>query len=359
MPLNIPTFSPVVPFTPIKLAPLSDTEKDALAAMKARVRLASPDGNDNNIIPNGFDGEQLSQAKAFCNEACLLRYLRAHRFNVDGAAKGLRETLLWRKSYGTNDITPEDIESEAEQGNTYMNGFDNFGRPIIYIKKRGVLGDPEKNVKLVIYTLEQAIRLMPQGVERLTIVFDFTHYTRANSPPINISLMTLRVIMSHYPERLGVAYFVNAPWVFSLLWNIVQTFLDPVTKAKIHFIKCNNAAADATSSSTLAERDEKASRRASVAENKVRQVHRNPSSATVGTADNTPKTETPSQGVTVSQILTVIDPDQLEVAYGGNLDFVYDHDAYVRAYRQRLEELNAEEADAVNTATAALDQPGN
>lgn len=39
---------------------------------------------------------------------------------------------------------------------------------------------------------------------------------------------------SHYPERLGVIIVVNAPRLISLVWNVVRTYLDPVTRDKIH-----------------------------------------------------------------------------------------------------------------------------
>ena len=44
--------------------------------------------------------------------------------------------------------------------------------------------------------------------------------TRANSPPISVSLATLRIFADHYPECLHRCYFVDAPAIFGLLWAV-------------------------------------------------------------------------------------------------------------------------------------------
>ncbi|GBG28314.1 SEC14-like protein 2 [Hondaea fermentalgiana] len=38
---------------------------------------------------------------------------------------------------------------------------------------------------------------------------------------------------TYYPERLKVAYIINAPKIFSFIWKVVKTFLDVNTRAKI------------------------------------------------------------------------------------------------------------------------------
>jgi hypothetical protein len=37
----------------------------------------------------------------------------------------------------------------------------------------------------------------------------------------------------HYPERLGTCIVINAPFMLSFAWKIIQGFLDDVQKAKI------------------------------------------------------------------------------------------------------------------------------
>ena len=44
--------------------------------------------------------------------------------------------------------------------------------------------------------------------------------TRSNSPPVSVSLATLRIFANHYPERLHRCFFVDAPAVFGYLWAV-------------------------------------------------------------------------------------------------------------------------------------------
>lgn len=42
---------------------------------------------------------------------------------------------------------------------------------------------------------------------------------------------------NYYPETLGIAAILNAPWIFSACWTIIKVMLDPVTASKIAFLK--------------------------------------------------------------------------------------------------------------------------
>ena len=47
------------------------------------------------------------------------------------------------------------------------------------------------------------------------------------------------ISQNYYPERLGKLYLINAPWGFSGAFNMVKSFLDPVTVQKIHILGSN------------------------------------------------------------------------------------------------------------------------
>ncbi|XJO77294.1 hypothetical protein BDV3_001892 [Batrachochytrium dendrobatidis] len=229
---SLPQLEPTAPFQLPTVPELSSHNAAILVELRAFI-------DSDQLIPDLFEVGSPSYQRAvdYCTTPCLRRHLTSLKWNLAHAKQCIRETLVWREEYRPDLITAKDVESEAANGNTYINGMDKEGRPIIYVRKRGALGDPEKNVRLVVYTMECAIRLMPQGVEKMSMIFDFTHYAKANSPPIHITRMMLKFIISHYPERMGVAFFVNTPWVFGMLWNVISHFLDPATKSKIYFIK--------------------------------------------------------------------------------------------------------------------------
>lgn len=62
-------------------------------------------------------------------------------------------------------------------------------------------------------------RLPPSLSPRLRLLPSPPHCS-ANSPPLSVSLATLRVLADHYPERLAAALFVDAPPVFTWLWAV-------------------------------------------------------------------------------------------------------------------------------------------
>ncbi len=49
----------------------------------------------------------------FLSRECILRYLRATRWNVAEAKKRLEGTIVWRREYGTDTLTAEQIEPEV------------------------------------------------------------------------------------------------------------------------------------------------------------------------------------------------------------------------------------------------------
>lgn len=52
-----------------------------------------------------------------------------------------------------------------------------------------------------------------------------------------LAAATNRIMARHYPERLGYALMINAPWIFNATWVAMKTFVDAKTVAKIQFVK--------------------------------------------------------------------------------------------------------------------------
>lgn len=51
--------------------------------------------------------------QCFLTKECILRYLRATKWNVAEAKKRLEGTIIWRREYGTDTLTAEHIEPEV------------------------------------------------------------------------------------------------------------------------------------------------------------------------------------------------------------------------------------------------------
>jgi hypothetical protein len=56
----------------------------------------------------------LSEKERFwLTRECILRYLRATKWNVNEAKKRIEGTIVWRREYGTEEITAELVEPEV------------------------------------------------------------------------------------------------------------------------------------------------------------------------------------------------------------------------------------------------------
>lgn len=186
---------------------------------------------------------------AWLSESCLCRYLRARDWDVDAARTMLWETVQWRRAYGMYTYDVEGLRGELDLARPKMyvsDARDAAGRAVVINRKsKAPVRSHELGIRLVAYMMDKAARTAEAaGMEKWVWILDLAEYTRANSPPLSVSIGTLRMMQSHFPERLHRCFMVDAPWVFSLLWKALRGFADPVTREKIAFIS-NDAAGQA------------------------------------------------------------------------------------------------------------------
>ena len=172
----------------------------------------------------------------------LFRYLRAREFNIELSMKLLLSTLKWRDEFGTWNVADRyenELRKEMDTGKIYRSGKDKFGRPILYLRNRHQnTKDPENQMRFLAYVLELATHTMDitKGVEKWVIVIDFKGQTWSNTPSLSITKQTIDILLTHFPERLGVAFFVDFPKFFQVIWSAVQPFLTETTRQKIRFV---------------------------------------------------------------------------------------------------------------------------
>lgn len=71
----------------------------------------------------------------------------------------LKDTLAWRAEYKPEEITWEEIQSEAELKKvTILDHVDNDGRPVVFMRPRNEVpgGSNELKLKYVVYIMERA-----------------------------------------------------------------------------------------------------------------------------------------------------------------------------------------------------------
>lgn len=177
------------------------------------------------------------------DDACCRRYLRAREWDLAKATKMLEETVAWRKDFGVASLVEDKfptLELECATGKTYVSpGVDRAGRTTVIMRSRHEnTHDHDGNVANLVYHLERAVKKTTAGPEeKWNLMIDFEGYSLRNAPPMKTSKATLKAVQDYYPERLHKAYLVDAPWIFNAFFKLISPFIDPVTKAKIVFVK--------------------------------------------------------------------------------------------------------------------------
>ncbi|RKP12006.1 CRAL-TRIO domain-containing protein, partial [Piptocephalis cylindrospora] len=245
-------------------------------------------------------GEQEARERAWLSKECLLRYLRAHRWSVSSAKKGLAETLEWRRIYRPDMIPSEEVRVEGETGKTFPSGFDRVGRPIIYMRPRlENTKASDRQLRYVVFILERALAMMSPGVETVTLVIDYKGASMRQSPGLATCKSFLHILSHHYPERLGKAFVVDGPWYFFTLFRMLNPFMDPVTREKVWFV------------------DLERQKNMSLEENASSEGSSSSSSAS-----------SPGDNNKYTSLLYHIDPVMLDEVMGGKIHMPFDHGPY-------------------------------
>ncbi|KAJ2743139.1 hypothetical protein GGI20_003967 [Coemansia sp. BCRC 34301] len=184
------------------------------------------------------DGGSAMDAAGWLTDSRILIYLRASKGDHAQATRRLRATLEWRATYRPHAITPEMMRPEGATGKMYVNGYDRGGRPLLYMFPHlENTSDAKEHLRYIVFTMEQALRAMPQGATKLTIVIDASKFSPlAQSVPLSTAREFLQVLEKHYPDRLHKALVLSPPAYFVMFYHLVAPFIDPVTKAKIAFV---------------------------------------------------------------------------------------------------------------------------
>ncbi|KAJ5690083.1 hypothetical protein N7462_004475 [Penicillium macrosclerotiorum] len=167
---------------------------------------------------------------------CLLRYLRATKWNVAEAETRLQRTLTWRREYGMEKLTPDYISIENETGKQVIMGFDIHGRPCLYLLPSNQNTEKsERQIQHLVFMLERVIDLMGPDQETLALLVNFNETKSGQNASIGQAKQTLDILQNHYPERLGRALVINVPFVIWGFFKLITPFIDPQTRQKLKF----------------------------------------------------------------------------------------------------------------------------
>ncbi|KAM4058873.1 CRAL/TRIO domain-containing protein [Hirsutella rhossiliensis] len=190
------------------------------------------------------------------DDATLVRFLRARRWIVQDAAKQFKETQEWRNSidldhlYQTIDV---DIWDRTRWMVFQWTGRrDRHGHPI-YLFDLGAI--EVSNV----YGCERLLNDSDILGSRRTMP-PCTHVPGRTHPDVPVTMVTgivdvsgfsfktfwslyshaymlCRLFFGHYPETVSRMFLAGASPVFSIIWNYVRRWIDPVSSAKIVILR--------------------------------------------------------------------------------------------------------------------------
>ncbi|KAI4126880.1 MAG: hypothetical protein LQ347_004812 [Umbilicaria vellea] len=228
--ITTPFLRPLIIAKPSPLRTLTSDQETKYASLHATA--SSWTAIPTTSARNSPDSPITPSERMWLTRECLLRYLRATKWNTADAATRLLGTLTWRREYGVEKLDAEYISPENATGKQVIMGYDNVARPCLYlIPANQNTKESERQVQHLVFMLERTIDLMPPGQETLALLVNSTGST------VNIGQgrAVLNILQTHYPERLGRALVIKIPWAANVFFKLITPFIDPMTREKLKF----------------------------------------------------------------------------------------------------------------------------
>ncbi|XP_008784993.1 phosphatidylinositol transfer protein CSR1 isoform X2 [Phoenix dactylifera] len=162
------------------------------------------------------------------DEDMILWFLKDRKFSVEDAVSKLTKAIKWRQDFGVSGLSEESVKSLYGTGKAYVHDFlDISGRPVLVVvasKHFPAKQDPGENKKLCVFLIEKALSKLPSGTEEMLVIIDLRGFDMENAD-VQFLKYLIDVFYYYYPKRLGQVLFVDAPFVFQPLWQLVKPLL--------------------------------------------------------------------------------------------------------------------------------------
>ena len=190
------------PPAPVLTAEQAQKYDSLLSAIKAWTITPPPSAPKSLVFP------LTDEERMWLTRECILRYLRATKWSVSDAITRLLATLAWRREYILDSHTAEYFSEENATGKQVIMGYDIAARPCLYLNP-GQQNTPksDKQIQHLVFSMERMIELMVPGQEKLVMLVNFKEAMKA--PNSGQGRQVLKILQSHYPERLGKSLLIN------------------------------------------------------------------------------------------------------------------------------------------------------
>jgi len=157
----------------------------------------------------------------------------------------LKNTILWRKRFGADNILEEDSGAEWNDV-AYMHGYDKEGHPVcynnygafqnkeLYLKTLNDAGD--RFLRWRIQLLEKEIQKLsfnPGGINSMVQITDLKNTPGPAKWGLRqVTKKALTILQDNYPEFVARKIFINVPWWYAVMSTMISPFVTQRTKSK-------------------------------------------------------------------------------------------------------------------------------
>uniref|UniRef100_A0A060SX04 ARAD1A00946p n=1 Tax=Blastobotrys adeninivorans TaxID=409370 RepID=A0A060SX04_BLAAD len=239
------------------------TEEEFLASFPQKYNQSSHEGypgflNQSQMAALDTLRKQLKDAgyTKRLDDATLLRFLRARKFDVAKAREMFEKCEKWRKEFGTDTVLEDfhyvEKSKVAQYYPQYYHKTDKDGRPVYFeelgkvkINEMYKITTQERMLRNLVWEYESFVnhrlpacsRQKGELVETSCTILDLKGISLTSASQVYSYVREASNIgQNYYPERMGKFYVINAPFGFSTVFAMIKPFLDPVTVEKIHIL---------------------------------------------------------------------------------------------------------------------------
>ncbi|KAJ2724026.1 phosphatidylinositol transfer protein csr1 [Coemansia sp. Benny D115] len=179
-------------------------------------------------------------------DSWVLRFLRARQWDVDQALEMIKRTIAWRIGQGIDETVY--LGESMLHHYTMHSGLafpcmeDRLGNPVYVIRVRvnkARFRSIESIKRILCWQIETSQLLAARSDGRVTMLFDLTGFSRENMD-LKLVRTLITLLTNYYPETLGILLLYVNSVLFSSMWLLIQSFIDPGVKAKIALARNTN-----------------------------------------------------------------------------------------------------------------------
>jgi len=194
------------------------------------------------------------------HDARIVSWIRARDFDLDKAENMIRASVEWRRNCDFDKLLSWTPPRAYESAFPYqISGYDKEGCPVIIMPicewdrlvRKELANGGKENIhrflnqfaaKILAKIKSLSIPSQNKMVTRYVLIFDLNGFSLRHLTSISIPEVlfeSFRRFERNFPETLKVAYVVNAPRLFAMMYPLVKQIITAATARKVEVYDCN------------------------------------------------------------------------------------------------------------------------